>query len=134
MLFSYLTFWTIFAPLVCFCKSFGKIFSKSFANSQRYRNAIARSILRFEIPPLFQMLFLWLNNSSPWINTSLSFQEGFENKYQVKLYQLKFFHTNVKFWRYQFEKKLKYQMRYQSKFHFHIPIEIWIPFENSFWG
>jgi hypothetical protein len=28
-----------------------KNFSKSFANSQRYRNMIARSILRFEIPP-----------------------------------------------------------------------------------
>jgi hypothetical protein len=51
LLFFYLTFWTAFAPLICFCKSFGKIFSKSFANSQRYRNAIARRILRFEIPP-----------------------------------------------------------------------------------
>jgi hypothetical protein len=30
-----------------FCNSFGKIFSKSFANSQRYRNMIARSF--FEI-------------------------------------------------------------------------------------
>jgi hypothetical protein len=58
LLFSYLTFWTTFAPLVYFCKSFGKNLSKSFANSQRYRNEIARSILRFEIPPLFQMLFL----------------------------------------------------------------------------
>jgi hypothetical protein len=35
-----------------------KIFSKTFANSQRYRNIIARSIFRFEISPLFQMLFL----------------------------------------------------------------------------
>jgi hypothetical protein len=43
LLFSYLTFWTTFAPLVCFCKS--------FANSQRYMNMIARSILRFEITP-----------------------------------------------------------------------------------
>jgi hypothetical protein len=47
LLFSYLTFWTTFAPLICFCKSFGKIISKkSFANSQRYRNKIARSIFR----------------------------------------------------------------------------------------
>jgi hypothetical protein len=30
LLFSYLTFWTTFAPLVCFCKSFGKIFFKNF--------------------------------------------------------------------------------------------------------
>jgi hypothetical protein len=51
LLFSYLTFWTTFAPLVYFCKSFGKILSKYFANSQRYRNTIARSILIFEIPP-----------------------------------------------------------------------------------
>jgi hypothetical protein len=53
-LFSYLTFWTTFAPLICFCKSFGKILSKSFANSQRYRNTIARSIfldLKF-LPPI----------------------------------------------------------------------------------
>jgi hypothetical protein len=49
--FSYLTFWATFAPLIYFCKSLGKILSKSFANSQRYRNTIARSILRFEIPP-----------------------------------------------------------------------------------
>jgi hypothetical protein len=31
----------------CFCKFFWKIFSKSFANSQRYRNKIAKGI--FEI-------------------------------------------------------------------------------------
>jgi hypothetical protein len=42
---------TTFVPLICFCKSFEKILSKSFANSQRDRNKIARSILRFEIPP-----------------------------------------------------------------------------------
>jgi hypothetical protein len=27
---------------------------------------------------MFQMLFLWLNKSSPWMNSPLSFQEGFE--------------------------------------------------------
>jgi hypothetical protein len=40
----------IFGPhlhhLLVFCKSFGKIFSKSFANSQRYRNMISRSIFK----------------------------------------------------------------------------------------
>jgi hypothetical protein len=51
LLFFYLTFWTTFAPLVWFCKSFGKSFQSLFANSQRYRNMIARSILGFEIPP-----------------------------------------------------------------------------------
>jgi hypothetical protein len=47
LLFSYLTFWITFAPHDYFCNSFGEIFSKSFANSQRYRNMIERSI--FEI-------------------------------------------------------------------------------------
>jgi hypothetical protein len=28
LIFSYLTFWTTFAPLICFCKSFGKILPK----------------------------------------------------------------------------------------------------------
>jgi hypothetical protein len=46
LLFSYLTFWTTFAPLISFCKSFGKILSKSFANSQRYKNTITRSIFK----------------------------------------------------------------------------------------
>jgi hypothetical protein len=42
--FLLLTFWTIITPLVCFANILEKIFSKSFANSQRYRNMIARSI------------------------------------------------------------------------------------------
>jgi hypothetical protein len=37
--FFYLIFWTTFAPLEYFCKLFGKILSKSFANSQRYKNS-----------------------------------------------------------------------------------------------
>jgi hypothetical protein len=45
--------------LFCFCKFFLEFFSKSFANSQRYMNKIARSIFKFWIfLPLFQMLFL----------------------------------------------------------------------------
>jgi hypothetical protein len=37
--------------LFVFANLFGKLVSKSFANSQRYRNTITRSIfLRFEIP------------------------------------------------------------------------------------
>jgi hypothetical protein len=35
-------FWTTFAPLACFCKSFGKVLSNSFANSQRYKNMISK--------------------------------------------------------------------------------------------
>jgi hypothetical protein len=46
LLFFYLTFWTTFAPHVCFCKSFGKSFQSLFANSQRYMNKIARSIFK----------------------------------------------------------------------------------------
>jgi hypothetical protein len=57
-----------------FANSFGKIFSKSFANSQRYMNKIARSLvfaedsislsiydlveIRLKFLPMFQMLFL----------------------------------------------------------------------------
>jgi hypothetical protein len=33
---------------------------------------------RFEISPLFQMLFLWLNKTPPEWNSPLSFQEGFK--------------------------------------------------------
>jgi hypothetical protein len=46
LLFFYLIFWTTFAPLVVLENLFGKILSKSFANSQRYRNRIARSIFK----------------------------------------------------------------------------------------
>jgi hypothetical protein len=51
----YLIFWTTFAQ-VCFCKSFGNLF-KTFANSQRYRNMIARSIFGFEISPPVPKVF-----------------------------------------------------------------------------
>jgi hypothetical protein len=46
LFFSYLTFWTTFALLDCFFKSLGKIFSNSFASSQRYKNMIGRSIFK----------------------------------------------------------------------------------------
>jgi hypothetical protein len=53
--FFYLTYWTTLAPLVCFCKSFGKSFQSLFANSQWYRNRIARSIFRIlKILPCFK--------------------------------------------------------------------------------
>jgi hypothetical protein len=73
-----------------------KTFSNSFANRQRYKNMILRSIHKIWNSPLFQMLFLWLNESSPWRDSPPSFQEGFWNdfpfwnRYQMKLYQLKF--------------------------------------------
>jgi hypothetical protein len=41
LLFFYLIFWTTFAPLV-----FANNFGKSFSNSQRYMNKIARSIFK----------------------------------------------------------------------------------------
>jgi hypothetical protein len=44
--FFYLIFWTTFAPLFLFLQILLKIFSKSFANSQRYINKIARSIFK----------------------------------------------------------------------------------------
>jgi hypothetical protein len=45
--FFYLTFWTTFAPRVFVFANLLKVFSKTFANSQRYRKMIARSILGF---------------------------------------------------------------------------------------
>jgi hypothetical protein len=45
--------------LACFCKSFGKVFLNSFANSQWYKNMILKNIFKFlKILPLFHMLFL----------------------------------------------------------------------------
>jgi hypothetical protein len=65
-----------------FLQTFWKNFSNSFANSQRYKNMISRSILKiWKFLPLFQMLFLWLNESSPWRSSPLSFQEGFWNDF-----------------------------------------------------
>jgi hypothetical protein len=40
--------------LQLFCK---ESFQRSFANSQRYKNMISRSILRFEIPPPISNVF-----------------------------------------------------------------------------
>jgi hypothetical protein len=125
LLFSYLTFWTTFAPLVYFCKSFGKkSFQKSFANNQRYRNTIARSIFKiWNSSPLFQMLFLWLIKSSPWMNYLLSFQEGFEidtnlkNNFEIPNeipFEILLLHTNWKL-----DTILKFILRLTQ-----IPIEI----------
>jgi hypothetical protein len=33
--------------LACFCKSFGKVFSNTFAISQWYKNMISKSIFKF---------------------------------------------------------------------------------------
>jgi hypothetical protein len=45
--------------LFCFCKSFWKIFSKSFASSQRYMNKIARSIFKIlNFSPCFKCFSL----------------------------------------------------------------------------
>jgi hypothetical protein len=82
-----------------FCNYFWKIFSKSFANSQRYMIKIARSIYKIlKFRPLFQMLFLWLNKTPPVRNSLLRVQEGF-NRYQF----LKNIPLNISI-RYQFKK------------------------------
>ena len=66
--------------LVCFCKYFGNVFSNSFANSQWYKNMIWKAFFKIlKVLPLFQMLFLWLNKSSPWRSSPLSCQGGFCN-------------------------------------------------------
>jgi hypothetical protein len=100
--------------LLVFCKYFGKIFSNSFANSQRCRNMISRSILRFEIPPLFQMLFLWLNKSSREEILLLVFKRVFE---KISLFETDTkwsytnwnFYTILKFWN-----QIRYQLKINS--------------------
>ena len=53
-------------------------------------NMIARSIFKIlKFLPLFQMLFVWLNKTSPEWNSPLSFQEGFWNGYQFENWPLK---------------------------------------------
>jgi hypothetical protein len=64
--------------------------SNSFQIVKGIRIWLQEAFFRIEISLLFQMLFLWLNKNSPWMNSSLSFQEGFWKRYQVKLFQLKF--------------------------------------------
>jgi hypothetical protein len=53
--------------LTCVCKSFGKVFSNYFANSQRYKNMISKKHIQdfensrpmhLKILALFQMIFL----------------------------------------------------------------------------
>jgi hypothetical protein len=80
---------------ICTTCLFLQFFSKTFANSQRYSNIIARSIFRiWNSSPCFKILLLWLHKNSPWINSPLSFQEGFEidtNWNVWSLYKLKIF-------------------------------------------
>jgi hypothetical protein len=51
LLFSYLTFWTTFAPLVCFCKSLGKSFQNLLQIVKGIEIRLQEVYLRFEIPP-----------------------------------------------------------------------------------
>jgi hypothetical protein len=55
----------ICATCFVFANPFGKSFSNSFANSQRYMDKIARSILSFEISPP-------ISNAFPLTQTKLS--------------------------------------------------------------
>jgi hypothetical protein len=77
--FFYLTFWTTFAPHVCFCKFFWKNLFEVFLQIVKgIWIRLQEAFSRFEISPLFQMIFLWLNKTPPKWNSPLSFQEGFE--------------------------------------------------------
>jgi hypothetical protein len=49
--FFYSTFWTTFAPLACFCKSFGKSFQILLQIVKGIRIGFQKAFLRFEIPP-----------------------------------------------------------------------------------
>jgi hypothetical protein len=81
-----------------FANLFGNSSSKSFANSQRYRSKISRSIFKiWNFLPLSQMLFLWLKQNSPGWYSPLSVQEGFTNMKKIK-YQLKNPPLNISIW------------------------------------
>ena len=112
-----------------FANSFGKSFQSLLQIVKGIWIRLQEAFSRFEISPLFQMLFLWLNKTPPGWNSSLSFQEGF-NRYQLKLilgmllkmYQLK---INIPIWNI-----------LTKNFHHKIPIEktnINYQFEN-FWS
>jgi hypothetical protein len=73
---------------------------------------LQEAFLRFEISPLFQMLFLWLNKSSPWINYPLSFQEGFEdlkNSFEISNERPIEKFTSHTYWKFIL---IKYQLKY----------------------
>jgi hypothetical protein len=73
------------------CFVFANLFGKSFQSLLQIVKVIwirlQEAFSRFEIPPLFQMLFLWLNKTPPEWNSPLSFQEGF-NRYQIWKYTI----------------------------------------------
>jgi hypothetical protein len=91
--FLFITFWSTFAPLVCFCKSFGIFFQTLSQIVKGIQMWLQEAFLRFEIPPLVSNAFPLTKWNSP-----LSFQEGFEidmewNYTNWNSYKLKFFHS-----------------------------------------
>jgi hypothetical protein len=66
LLFFYLTFWTTFAPLVLFLQIFlENLFKVSLQIVKGIGIILQEAFLRFEITPLFQMLFLLLIKTPP---------------------------------------------------------------------
>jgi hypothetical protein len=69
--FFYLTFWTTLAPFVLFLQiPFWKVFSESFANSQRYMNRLHEAFSTFEISPPVSKAFPLTNQNSPCLKFS----------------------------------------------------------------
>jgi hypothetical protein len=101
--FFYLIFWTTFAPLVCFCKSFGKSFQILLQIVKGIRMWLQEAFLEFEIPPPVSNVFPLTIKSSPEWNSPLSFSRGFWNRYEWNYTNWNSFLLNVKFWRCQFE-------------------------------
>jgi hypothetical protein len=76
--FFYLTLWTTFAPLVLFLQILLENLFKVFLQIIKGIEMILQeAFIRFEISPLSQMPFLWLNKTPSEWNFPLSFQEGF---------------------------------------------------------
>jgi hypothetical protein len=66
LIFFYLTFWTTFAPLVLFLQIFlENLFKVSLQIVKGIGIILQEAFLRFEITPLFQMLFLLLIKTPP---------------------------------------------------------------------
>jgi hypothetical protein len=86
--FFYLAFWTTFAPHVCFCKFFWKIFSKLFLQIVKgILIKLQEAFSRFEIsPPVSNAFPLTKQKAPPESNSPLSFQEGFEIDINLKFY------------------------------------------------
>jgi hypothetical protein len=80
-----------------FANYFGKYFQSLFLQIVKgIWVKLREAFSRFEISPLFQMLFLWLNKTPLEWNSPLSFQEGFVIQNERLIQRLTFKDTNLR--------------------------------------